>query len=756
MSPPVLSQEQLGELGAQIGKLQQLGDGQPRFCFQCEEGASRALVLQDIIGGGAYGHVVRAFDRKFQRPVAIKKQAWNIVRHETRRIIRELQVLRHCEHPHLVHLIATYALDCADQQGDGGAQPFDIFITCELMEMPLSQVIRNHAAVWRQNGGRYGVYGADHINWIVYQMMHGLHGLHSAGLVHRDIKPPNLVVREWTSELKICDFGLSRASAAQRNVSHYVVTRFYRAPEIIYGTTTLDPAIDIWAAGCVLAEMLITEPLFQVHSSMVQGSYDGGKASQQLLRLLNRIGKPSADDIEEVKQPNVRSFLSKVGPEHLERKCLQRDLVPYVRSLCKVRPTPGDDNEDDGAAEGQDAEREERRQQGEEQKLERLLQVMDSALRFNPRKRPAARELMNHPCFEDFHEESQVVDCPPFCDVDDAHDGVELGKPALQQQLRALSQLPVPRGECRWWDEESLQDEPAVAAAPSTEAAGTPQSGSDLTGLTQPTRSPLQQLPSPQVPPQVQEKAGAPLGWDPHAGIPPTVMHLVDPVTHQFMCTLSNGSQSSPAVWDSVAAGPYAQSLREAMGACGVCPGDAAHLDKQGLRKVGERFAHHVGLQLGVITRTQQPAPEGAPPPQPLQGTAPAPPQPVMQPPPQSPRGLAESFFAQYAGFLGFPVHRGNAGQVRQTVWRCAGEVRDSRRPELADAMMRNLQVLCPSHPVSTPLGSGAPCEGVDWGDLNQTATAMDEDVWDNSSDAMSGLCPMPDGSAAVTQLASG
>lgn len=166
----------------------------------------------------------------------------------------------------------------------------DIYIVTERMDMDLQRVIRSSATLTER-----------HQRWFTFQVLLGVNYLHTAGVVHRDLKPGNLLVNRDCA-LKICDFGLARgfpprgegegpspslASAGGASaLTEYVVTRWYRAPEVAllaqYGS-----GIDVWSIGCVLGELLGRSPLFQGSSSM-----------DQLLRIFAVIGGPSADDTE--------------------------------------------------------------------------------------------------------------------------------------------------------------------------------------------------------------------------------------------------------------------------------------------------------------------------------------------------------------------------------------------------------------------------------------------------------------------------
>jgi p38 MAP kinase len=97
------------------------------------------------------------------------------------------------------------------------------------------------------------------IQYFLYQILRGLKYVHSAGVVHRDLKPSNILVNE-NCDLKICDFGLARIQDPQ--MTGYVSTRYYRAPEIMLTWQKYDVAVDIWSTGCIFAEMLEGRPLF--------------------------------------------------------------------------------------------------------------------------------------------------------------------------------------------------------------------------------------------------------------------------------------------------------------------------------------------------------------------------------------------------------------------------------------------------------------------------------------------------------------
>lgn len=112
---------------------------------------------------------------------------------------------------------------------------------------------------------------ADHIKVFLYQILRGLKYLHSARILHRDIKPGNLLVNS-NCVLKICDFGLARVEEPDqtKHMTQEVVTQYYRAPEILMGARHYSAAVDVWSVGCIFGELLGRRILFQAQSPVQQ------------------------------------------------------------------------------------------------------------------------------------------------------------------------------------------------------------------------------------------------------------------------------------------------------------------------------------------------------------------------------------------------------------------------------------------------------------------------------------------------------
>jgi p38 MAP kinase len=145
----------------------------------------------------------------------------------------------------------------------------------------------------------------------------GLKYVHSAGVVHRDLKPSNILVNE-NCDLKICDFGLARIQDPQ--MTGYVSTRYYRAPEIMLTWQKYDVEVDIWSAGCIFAEMLEGKPLFP-----------GKDHVNQFSIITELLGTPPDDVIQTICSENVRvTTTSRENLANQYRHCDSSSHYPSV------------------------------------------------------------------------------------------------------------------------------------------------------------------------------------------------------------------------------------------------------------------------------------------------------------------------------------------------------------------------------------------------------------------------------------------
>jgi glycogen synthase kinase 3 beta len=215
--------------------------------------------------------------------------------------------MRLISHPNIVTLKSFFY--------SNGEKKDDVYLNLVLEYMPetLYRMTRNHVKA-RQQMPMFLV------KLYMYQLMRSLAYIHSRGICHRDIKPQNLLINGETGVLKLCDFGSAKQLIAGEPNVAYICSRYYRAPELIFGATNYTTSIDVWSAGCVMAEMIRGQPLFP-----------GSSGIDQLVEIIKILGTPSPDEIKTMNPsyvdhafPTIKSvpfsrvFRSKASPEAID------------------------------------------------------------------------------------------------------------------------------------------------------------------------------------------------------------------------------------------------------------------------------------------------------------------------------------------------------------------------------------------------------------------------------------------------------
>uniref|UniRef100_A0A803KZD7 Protein kinase domain-containing protein n=1 Tax=Chenopodium quinoa TaxID=63459 RepID=A0A803KZD7_CHEQI len=202
----------------------------------------------------------------------------------------------------------------------------------------------------------------NHDNYFLYQILRGLKYIHSAGVLHRDLKPSNLLMNA-NCDLKIGDFGLARTTSETDFMTEYVVTRWYRAPELLLNCSEYTAAIDIWSVGCILGEIMTREPLFP-----------GRDYVHQLKLVTELIGSPDDSSIEFLHSDNAKRYV--------------RQLPQYPRQQFSVKfPNASP----------------------------LAIDLLEKMLVFDPSKRITVHEALCHPYLAPLHDINEEPVCPqPF------------------------------------------------------------------------------------------------------------------------------------------------------------------------------------------------------------------------------------------------------------------------------------------------------------------------------------------------------
>uniref|UniRef100_A0A7S0RJR5 Protein kinase domain-containing protein n=1 Tax=Chlamydomonas leiostraca TaxID=1034604 RepID=A0A7S0RJR5_9CHLO len=301
------------------------------------EGYEKSVVL----GTGTFASVFKAIDKKTGQVVAVKKINVADVKegvHVT--ALREMKLLREINHPNVIRLVDVFAIGKKN-----------IGLVLEFMESDLEAVIKD----------RDLVLGPGDVKAYLQQLLAGLAACHARWIVHRDVKPNNCLLAP-DGGLKLADFGLARLLASperdmNRPYTSQVFARWYRAPELFFGAQSYGFGVDVWAAGCIFAELLLRRPWFMGVSDI-----------DQLGKVFQALGTPGEDN-----WPGVTSL-----PSYLE---FQKVTPPPLRSLF---PKASDD----------------------------ALDLLGRMVSLDPAKRPTAAEALAHRYFTNDPQPTPLAKLP--------------------------------------------------------------------------------------------------------------------------------------------------------------------------------------------------------------------------------------------------------------------------------------------------------------------------------------------------------
>ncbi|EKM82943.1 hypothetical protein AGABI1DRAFT_111475 [Agaricus bisporus var. burnettii JB137-S8] len=268
-----------------------------------------------VVGNGSFGVVFQAklLDGGEGEDIAIKK-----VLQDKRFKNRELQIMRLVSHPNVVDLKAFFY--------SNGDKKDEVYLNLVLEYVP-ETVYRasRHYAKLKQPMPML------QIKLYMYQLLRSLAYIHSVGICHRDIKPQNLLLNPATGVLKLCDFGSAKILVAgEPNVS-YICSRYYRAPELIFGATNYTTNIDIWSTGCVMAELMLGQPLFPGESGI-----------DQLVEIIKVLGTPSREQIKTMNPNYMEHKFPQIKPHPFSKVFRPRTAAEAIDLVSKLLEyTPG-------------------------------------------------------------------------------------------------------------------------------------------------------------------------------------------------------------------------------------------------------------------------------------------------------------------------------------------------------------------------------------------------------------------------------
>ncbi|KAF9364789.1 regulator of ime2 [Mortierella sp. NVP85] len=299
-----------------------------------------------MIGNGSFGVVFQAKLVPSGEDIAIKK-----VLQDKRFKNRELQIMRLVSHPNIVDLKAFFY--------SNGEKKEEVFLNLVLEYIPetVYRASRHYSKIKQ-------TMPMLQIKLYMYQLFRSLAYIHALGICHRDIKPQNLLLNPVTGVLKLCDFGSAKILVAgEPNVS-YICSRYYRAPELIFGATNYTTNIDVWSTGCVMAELMLGQPLFPGESGI-----------DQLVEIIKVLGTPTREQIKTM------------NPNYMEHKFPQIKPHPFNR-IFRTKTPP------------------------------EALDLISHLLEYTPTKRFSPIEAMVHPFFDEIRKHdtklSNGKDLPPL------------------------------------------------------------------------------------------------------------------------------------------------------------------------------------------------------------------------------------------------------------------------------------------------------------------------------------------------------
>uniref|UniRef100_A0A7S0PYN6 Mitogen-activated protein kinase n=1 Tax=Coccolithus braarudii TaxID=221442 RepID=A0A7S0PYN6_9EUKA len=313
--------------------------------FSGDAGALPLFDVIDKLGSGGFATVWRAQRRDSGSGVVIKQMIEPFRDHKNaRRTFRELLLQSAANHPNVLPVTSVHRAACSH----------DLFIELPQMQLDLEAALRN--AMLKSRAHKQAVF---------FQLLCALKYLHSGGMVHRDLKPANVLLSE-RCELQVCDFGLATLTSSDDDAiecSDSCGSLWYRAPELLLRVARHSAAVDMWSAGCMLAELWRPG-----HTVLLLGASD----AQQLAKIVEALGVPAAEELGAMGYAGSSVTIpSSKAASSLSSRTLAK-LLAGVPAECAA--------------------------------------CIGELLSFNPALRPTATQALNHPSLQAFVAEGRRAD----------------------------------------------------------------------------------------------------------------------------------------------------------------------------------------------------------------------------------------------------------------------------------------------------------------------------------------------------------
>jgi mitogen-activated protein kinase 1/3 len=258
----------------------------------------------------------------------------------------------------------------------------DVYLVLEYMQSDLHRVIHSENNL-----------SHEHIAYIAYQIFCGLKYMHSAGVYHRDLKPGNILINK-DCDVKICDFGLARGiDEDDELLTEYVVTRWYRAPEVVFNARRYSEAVDVWSVGCIIAEMYLKKPIFR-----------GEDYADQIRQISKVLGTPTQEDFGQAEDVDIQTFMKSManGP-----RINLADVVPTASAT--------------------------------------TIDLLEKIFVYDVEHRISVTEALEHPFFKKFYDAEFVASCVCTAPLDHTFEKMTRDKASIKDLINNMIEIYRPK-----------------------------------------------------------------------------------------------------------------------------------------------------------------------------------------------------------------------------------------------------------------------------------------------------------------------